>query len=56
VSSEPNHRRSARHTGIVLVEYSSLTLLLAIAAIAVLVQVGEVGVPQSDAVKVTVGD
>lgn len=39
--------------GAVFVEYSSLTLLLAIAAIAVFVQLGDVGVPPSHAGNVT---
>jgi hypothetical protein len=39
--------------GTVFVEYSSLTLLLAIAAIAVFVQFGDVGVPPSHAGDVT---
>lgn len=39
--------------GTVFVEYSSLTLLLAIAAIAVFVQLGDVGVPPSHAGNVT---
>jgi Flp pilus assembly pilin Flp len=39
--------------GTVFIEYSSLTLLLAIAAIAVFVQLGDVGVPPSHAGNVT---
>ncbi len=42
--------------GTVFIEYSSLMLLLAIAAIAVLIQVGDVGVPQSHASKAMVSD
>lgn len=42
--------------GAAFIEYSSLTLLLAIAAIIVLVQVGEVGVPLSHANKSVASD
>lgn len=41
--------------GAVFVEYSSLALLLAIAAIALFVQFGDAGVPPTQAGRVTAG-
>lgn len=46
LSVAPYRRLLADDRGTAFIEYSSLTLLLAIAAIAVLAQMGDVGVPQ----------
>lgn len=43
------HRLLSDKRGTAFVEYSSLTLLLAIAALVLLVQLGDVGVPPSRA-------
>jgi len=48
------HRLLSDKRGTVFVEYSSLTLLLAIAALVLLVQLGDVGVPPSHAGNATI--
>jgi hypothetical protein len=48
------HRLLSDKRGTAFVEYSSLTLLLAIAALVLLVQLGDVGVPPSRAGNATI--